>query len=77
VDASANRSKADKDPAQWLPENKAYRVQYAKDWADVKARWGLTADPAEMDALRKILGPSRAKIWLKNVKRSREKNCRG
>ena len=47
VKASANRSKSDRDPAQWLPINKPYRCQYVSNWIAVKQRWGLTTDNEE------------------------------
>lgn len=49
VSASANRSKSDRDPAQWLPTHG--RCAYAKAWIGVKYRWRLTVDPAEKRAL--------------------------
>ena len=56
VSASANRSKGARDPAEWLPTNTAYHVQYAQAWVAVKIAWGLTADAAEIEALQSILG---------------------
>lgn len=35
VSASTNRSKGDRDPAQWLPPNKAYKCTYAVTWVRV------------------------------------------
>uniref|UniRef100_A0AAU3GJU2 HNH endonuclease family protein n=1 Tax=Streptomyces sp. NBC_01401 TaxID=2903854 RepID=A0AAU3GJU2_9ACTN len=51
VTAKSNRSKSDKDPAQWLPPAEDYRCQYAADWTATKLRWGLAADEAEREAL--------------------------
>lgn len=51
VTAATNRSKGDRDPASWQPPNTAYWCTYATDWVIVKLRWGLTADPAEVNAL--------------------------
>ncbi|MFJ3205609.1 HNH endonuclease family protein [Streptomyces sp. NPDC086989] len=53
VSGSSNRSKADKDPADWLPV-KADQCKYAADWVADKLRWKLTADPAERDALSRL-----------------------
>ncbi|WP_406363822.1 HNH endonuclease family protein (plasmid) [Streptomyces sp. NBC_00715] len=53
VSGSSNRSKADKDPAAWLPVP-ADRCAYAADWVADKLRWGLTADAAERDALARL-----------------------
>lgn len=50
VSGSSNRSKADKDPADWLPVP-ADHCKYAGDWIKDKLRWDLTADPAEIHAL--------------------------
>lgn len=55
VSASSNRSKADKDPAQWLPPRIAFRCTYANDWIAVKIRWSLRVDPAEREALEDLL----------------------
>ena len=55
VDKSANRSKGAKGPEEWQPPNAAYHCQYAQDWIDVKAKWQLTATPAEWQALEEML----------------------
>lgn len=55
VSASTNRSKGDRDPAQWLPPNKAYKCTYAVTWVQVKYRWSLTIDPKEEKALKSAL----------------------
>jgi len=49
VTASVNRSKSDKDPAEWLPESSVCR--YVSEWVAVKIRWQLSIDPAEHEAL--------------------------
>lgn len=54
VSAASNRSKGDSDPTEWLPGNDAALCTYVAMWIDVKATWGLTADPAEMDVLTGI-----------------------
>ena len=51
VSASANRSKSDRDPAQWLPPNRAYRCDYLKTWVALKHHWRLPADPKEKRCL--------------------------
>ncbi|WP_200904038.1 HNH endonuclease family protein [Nocardiopsis sp. RV163] len=51
VTAAQNRSKADKDPAQWLPASAEAHCRYATEWTTVKVRWALTVDPAEHEAL--------------------------
>jgi hypothetical protein len=56
VDRGLNRQKGAGDPAEWLPPNQAYQVEYAEAWVAVKRRWGLTADAKEIATLRQILG---------------------
>ena len=51
VTASSNRSKSDRDPAEWLPTNNAYHCEYAVAWVQVKVRWKLTIDAAEKEKL--------------------------
>lgn len=51
VTARSNRSKADQDPATWLPPAPAARCRYIYEWTSVKTRWGLAADTAERDVL--------------------------
>ncbi|MFD9396165.1 HNH endonuclease family protein [Streptomyces sp. NPDC060000] len=53
VSGSSNRSKSDKDPADWLPVE-AFRCEYASAWVATKLRWELPADPAERDALTRL-----------------------
>ncbi|MFI2736611.1 HNH endonuclease family protein [Streptomyces sp. NPDC018711] len=53
VSGSSNRSKADKDPADWLPVP-ADRCKYTADWVADKLRWRLTADAAERDTLIRL-----------------------
>jgi hypothetical protein len=52
VSASSNRSKSDRDPADWLPTNREYVCEYIYSWVQVKIRWSLTADSREVSALR-------------------------
>ncbi|MCX5112227.1 HNH endonuclease family protein [Streptomyces sp. NBC_00378] len=54
VHDSANQSKADRDPAQWMPPAKSATCRYLKDWVIVKTRWTLTTDPAEHAAIEQI-----------------------
>jgi hypothetical protein len=55
VSASSNRSKSDRDPAEWKPPSVEYWCQYASDWVTVKVTWGLSADEAEVEALQEML----------------------
>lgn len=49
VTASSNRSKSDRDPAEWMPDRG--RCTYVRHWVAVKIRWSLTVDRAEKRAL--------------------------
>ncbi|GGT03119.1 hypothetical protein [Streptomyces cinerochromogenes] len=51
MSAASNRSKADQDPATWLPSAAGHRCQYVTDWVADKIRWGLGIDTVERDAL--------------------------
>lgn len=55
VTAGANRSKGDHDPASWRPPNRGSWCDFGVGWVRAKLRWGLTADHAEVDALRNLL----------------------
>lgn len=55
VSASSNRSKSDRDPAEWLPTNTSYRCEYVRIWIEVKRAWNLSVDQAEHEAIRNIL----------------------
>lgn len=55
VTAAANQAKRDRDPAAWQPSNRDAWCDYADAWVAVKLRWGLTADEAEVQALRSML----------------------
>jgi hypothetical protein len=54
VSASANRSKGDGDPSDWLPAQK--RCRYALQWTIVKTRWSLSVDSAEKAVLVRFAG---------------------
>lgn len=54
VSLGPNRTKGDKDPAEWMPPAKDATCTYATDWVTAKLRWKLTADRAEQKALRTI-----------------------
>lgn len=51
VSAASNRSKADKDPAEWMPPYEPYRCEYTANWIAMKLRWGLAVDDTERAAL--------------------------
>jgi hypothetical protein len=53
VTARSNRSKADQDPAEWLPDIAA-SCRYVTEWTATKLRWGLTVDADELAALNQL-----------------------
>lgn len=55
VSASSNRSKGDRDPAEWMPPRREYWCQYVIEWIGVKATWGLAVDAVEKNALQRVL----------------------
>jgi hypothetical protein len=52
VTARTNRSKADQDPAAWLPPASDQYCRYIGEWIGTKLRWSLTIDTAELEALK-------------------------
>jgi hypothetical protein len=53
VTAGENRSKSDRDPAEWLPEQQQCR--YVREWVSTKIRWGLSQDSAEKAAISDVV----------------------
>ncbi|QNN51691.1 excalibur calcium-binding domain-containing protein [Nocardioides mesophilus] len=51
VTASSNRSKSDRDVAEWMPGQG--RCRYVREWVAVKVRWQLTVNRPEKRALRR------------------------
>ncbi len=56
VTASSNRSKSDRDPAEWLPPRQAGHCRYVREWVAVKTRWQLRVDRSEKQTLRRVVG---------------------
>ena len=54
VSRSANRSKSDKSPIEWLPENEEYQCEYIREWYKIKTDWGLTIEEG-FDELSNII----------------------
>ncbi|CAM5323594.1 MULTISPECIES: HNH endonuclease family protein [Streptomyces] len=54
VTARSNRSKADQDPAEWLPPAADVHCRYLAEWVGTKLRWDLTVDEAELNALESM-----------------------
>jgi hypothetical protein len=55
VSSSTNHAKSDRDPAEWSPPKAGAQCAFASDWVAVKVAWNLSADPAEVGALRRML----------------------
>ncbi|GAA4368921.1 HNH endonuclease family protein [Paeniglutamicibacter cryotolerans] len=53
--ASANRSKGDKNAAEWLPKNKSFRCQYVSTQISVKKKYALSVTSAEKAAMKRVL----------------------
>lgn len=51
VTARSNRSKADQDPAEWLPPTADVHCRYVAEWVGTKLRWDLAVDDGELAAL--------------------------
>ena len=47
VSAASNRSKGDKDPAEWMPPREGYWCKYLRKWVAIKYRWSLAVDRPE------------------------------
>jgi hypothetical protein len=48
-----NRQKGDKDPAGWLPA--VGQCEYVRTWVQIKERWSLSMDSAEVAAVGAVL----------------------
>ena len=55
VSASADRSKSDRSPDQWLPPAHASHCRHAGASVDVKYQWALSVTSAEKAVLEDIL----------------------
>jgi hypothetical protein len=52
--SSANQSKSDRGPAEWLPRQ-AYRCAYAVQWIRVSTRYELALTPPDKASLTTLL----------------------
>lgn len=52
VSLSSNRSKGDRDPADWVPTASSDVCTYVKQFIAVKSRWRLSVDRAEKTAIQ-------------------------
>ena len=55
VSKSANRSKGAKDPANWMPKNKAFHCEYIKKWVSIKDKYMLHIDQKEQQKINRVL----------------------
>jgi len=55
VSASANRSKGDRDPADWLPTDQAFQCDYVRAWVIAKGYWRLAMDNREINTVYYVL----------------------
>lgn len=60
VSAGSNRSKGDRDPADWMPPLESFTCTYVAWWVEGKARWSLTIDTDEQDALARFVAMCRS-----------------
>ncbi|GAA2705136.1 hypothetical protein ACN6LC_006242 [Streptomyces violaceoruber] len=54
VTARSHQSKSGQDPAEGLPPAGAAHCRYLAEWEDMKLRWGLSADGAEVAVLHEV-----------------------
>jgi hypothetical protein len=64
VTASENRSKGAKGPEYWRPPNVNYWCDYATNWARIKDIWDLSVTPAELVAVRDMLGDCSSRVQI-------------
>lgn len=53
--AHSNRSKGDRGPDQWRPQNRDHWCAYASKWVGMKLKYRLTVTSSERDALGQML----------------------
>ncbi len=54
VSATANRSKGNKGPDQWMPENKYYRCDYLKKFDEIVSLYSLQYTPREIRIIERM-----------------------
>jgi hypothetical protein len=60
--ATTNEERGSSDPADWWPPYHGAHCNYATEWVWVKARWNLSVDPAEYEALMTQLDEAQTNI---------------
>lgn len=53
--ASANRSKGDRNAAEWLPRNNGFRCQYVATQVSVKRKYSLSVTSSEKSTMARVL----------------------
>jgi hypothetical protein len=52
ADASANRTKGDKGPSEWMPSNSSFRCDYGKKFAAVAVKYDLPITQADFNTIQ-------------------------
>lgn len=52
---TANQEKGDSDAAEWLPSNTSFHCEYVARQVGIKAKYGLSVDPEEKEAISNVL----------------------
>ena len=55
VSASANRSKGDKGPGDWMPPNEDFHCEYVTIWTKIAAEWELSITPKDKRTIKATL----------------------
>jgi hypothetical protein len=55
VSASANRSKSDKGPADWMPKNEEFHCEYVTIWTTIANNWGLNLNRSDKNKIVDVL----------------------
>lgn len=55
VSLSANRSKGDQDPAEWMPANTGFACHYLSAWVYLKTKYALSMDEEEHGFIKNAL----------------------
>ena len=68
VTSGANRSKGAKGPEDWRPPDQGYWCEYAVNWTEIKARWGLTMTREESRSVMEMLGTCEVPVKVVELK---------
>ena len=69
ISSRHNRSKGARGPEEWAPPDNALWCDYATDWTEIKAKWGLTMTAAEAVAVAEMLTTCEdpLHVWIETV----------